>query len=64
MKEELMEWHWHKQNHTQIICTSLQRDNHANTTSFKFFTGRMLFLMLNKYFVKALRAEHLTANEN
>jgi len=29
----------------QIICTSLQTDNHASTTSPKFFTGRMLSLM-------------------
>jgi len=32
----------------QIICTSLQTDNqHASTTSVKFFTGRMLFLTPN-----------------
>jgi len=29
----------------QIICTSLQADNHASTSSLNFFTGRMLFLM-------------------
>ena len=29
----------------QVICTSLQTDNHANTESLKFFTGWMLFLL-------------------
>ena len=28
----------------QGICTSLQTDNHANTSSLKFYTGQMLFL--------------------
>jgi len=29
----------------QVICTSLQTDNHANTSSLQFFTGRMPFLL-------------------
>jgi len=29
----------------QIICTSIQTDNHTNTSSLNFFTGCMLFLM-------------------
>jgi len=32
----------------QIICTSLQADNHASTSSLNVFTGRMLFLMPNQ----------------
>jgi len=28
----------------QIICTSLQTDNHASTSSLSLFTGQMLFL--------------------
>jgi len=34
MKQEMMEWQWHQLDHMQIICTSLQTDNHANTSSF------------------------------
>jgi len=26
-----MAWQWHQLNHMQIICTSLQTDNHAST---------------------------------
>jgi len=35
---------WHPLDHMQTICTSLQTDNHTNTSSLKFFTSRMLFL--------------------
>ena len=38
------EWQWHKLGHMQA-CTSLQTDNHANTPSLSFFTGRMPFLL-------------------
>jgi len=38
----MMGWQWHQLDHVQIICTSLQTDNHANT---QFFTSWMLFLM-------------------
>jgi len=31
VKQEMMEWKWHQLDHTQIICTSLQTDNHAST---------------------------------
>jgi len=40
-----MEWQWHQLDHMQITCTSLQTDNHASTSSLKFFTGWMLFMM-------------------
>jgi len=33
MKQEIMGWHWHQLDHMQIICTSLQTDNHASTSS-------------------------------
>jgi len=26
-------WQWHQLSHMQIICTTLQRDNHASTSS-------------------------------
>jgi len=32
----------------QIICTSLQTDNQTSTSSFEFFTRRMLFMMPNQ----------------
>ena len=39
------EWQWHQLGHMQV-CTSLQTDNHANTT--QFFKGRMPFLPHNQ----------------
>jgi len=35
-KQEMTRWQWHQLDHMQIICTSLQTDNHASTTSLKF----------------------------
>jgi len=38
MKQEMIGWQWHDQlDHTQVICTLLQRDNHASTTSLTFY---------------------------
>jgi len=31
-----MQWH-HQLDHMQTICTSLQTDNHTNTSSLKFY---------------------------
>jgi len=28
MKQEMMGWQWHQLDHMQLICTSLQTDNH------------------------------------
>jgi len=53
IKQEIMGWQWHKLDHMQIICTLLPSDNHASTSSLKFF--RMLFLTPNQQF-KALKA--------
>jgi len=41
-KQEMTRWQWHQLDHMQIICISLQTDNHAGTSS--IFTGWMLFL--------------------
>jgi len=30
-------WQWHQLDHMQTICTSLQTDNHANTSSLSFY---------------------------
>ena len=40
-------WQWHQLDHMQTVCTSLQTENHTNTSSLNF-TGRMLFLMPNQ----------------
>jgi len=54
MKQEMMGWQWHQLDHMQVICSSLQTDNHASTSSLNFFTGWMLFLTPNC--IKALKA--------
>jgi len=41
-------WQWHQLDHMQIICTSLQTDNHASTSPLSFFTGWMPFLLPNQ----------------
>jgi len=51
-----MGWQWHQLDHAQIICTPLQTDNHAITSSLNFFTGRMLFWCPTNS-VKALNAD-------
>jgi len=33
LEQEMMGWQWHQLDHMQIICTSLQTDNHASTSS-------------------------------
>ena len=38
---------WHQLDHMQTICTSLQTDNHTNTSSL-IFTGQVLFLTPNQ----------------
>jgi len=37
MKQEMMWWQWHQLDHMQIICTSLQADNCASTSSLSFY---------------------------
>ena len=32
-----MGWQWHQLDHMQIICTSLQTDNHASTSQLSFY---------------------------
>jgi len=32
-----MGWHWHQLDHMQIICTSLQTDNHASSSPLSFY---------------------------
>ena len=37
MKQEMTKCQWHQLDHMQIICTSLQTDNHASTSSLIFY---------------------------
>jgi len=37
MKQEMTGWQWHQLDHMQIICTSLQTDNYASTSSLEYF---------------------------
>ena len=37
LKQEMTRWQWHRLNHMQIICTSLQTDNHTSTSSLHIF---------------------------
>jgi len=48
LKQEMTGCQWHQLDHMQIICTSLQTDNQASTSSLHIFTGRMLFLQPNQ----------------
>jgi len=50
VKQEMMGWQWHPLDHMQVIGTALQTDDHASTSSFKFFAGHMLFLMPNQQY--------------
>jgi len=43
-----MGWQWQQLDRMHIICTLLQIDNHTSTSSLKFFTSWMLFLMPNQ----------------
>jgi len=54
--QKMMEWQWHQLDHMQIICTLLQTDDHASTSSVaQIFTSWMVFLTLNS--VKAMKAK-------
>jgi len=59
MKQETMGWQWHQLEHTLIICTSLQTDNHASTSSLNFLQARCSSWCRNNSF-KALKAIHCT----
>jgi len=36
MKQQMMGWQQHQPDHMKIICTSLQTDNHASTSTLNF----------------------------
>jgi len=33
----MMKWQWHQLDHMQIICTSLQTNNHVSTSPLSFY---------------------------
>ena len=37
LEQQIMGWQWHQLDHMQIICTSLQTDNHASTSPLSFY---------------------------
>ena len=37
LEHEMMGWQWHQVDHMQIICTSLQTDNHPSTSLLSFY---------------------------
>jgi len=37
LEQEMMGWQWHQQDHMQVICTSLQTDNHASMLPLSFY---------------------------
>ena len=52
----MMGWQWHQLDHMQIICTSLQTDNHPSTAPLSFLqAGRPSCRPTNS--IKALQAE-------
>ena len=36
LKQEMMGWQWHQLDHMQIICTTLQTDNHVSAPTLNF----------------------------
>jgi len=37
LEQEMIGQQWHQLDHMQIICTSLQTDNHASTSPLSFY---------------------------
>jgi len=54
----MMGWQWHQLDHIQIICTSLQTDNHASTSSLSFLQAGCLSCRPTGR-VKALKAQQI-----
>ena len=59
LKQEMMGWKWHQLDHMQIICTTLQTDNHDSTPLLNFlWAGCSSWCPTNS--VKALKEQHST----
>jgi len=37
LEQEMMGWQWHQLDHMQIVCISLQTDNHSSTSPLSFY---------------------------
>jgi len=48
MKQEMMGWQCHQLDHMQIICTSLQTDNHASISSLIFHRPDALVMPIHQ----------------
>jgi len=42
LEQEMIGRQWHQLDHMQIICTSLQTDNHASTSPLSFYRPDVL----------------------
>ena len=42
LEREMTGWQWYQLDHTQIICTSLQTDNHASASPLSFLQANAL----------------------
>ena len=60
---EMMGWWCHQLDHMQIICTSLQTDNHASIISLNVFTGQMLSLAPNQQCQSTEGNDSIISNE-
>jgi len=59
LEQEMTGWQWHQLDHMQIICTSLQTDNHASTSPLNFAGQCPSFRPTNS--VKALKVTSSSA---
>jgi len=57
----MMGLQWHQLEYTHIICTSIQKDTDANTSSLSFYTGCSSYHPANS--VKALKAKNKRPNK-
>ena len=46
LKQDMMRFQWHQ----QVICTSLQKDNHANTSSLRYLIDTSTYLISTSMF--------------
>ena len=63
MKQDTTGWQWHQLDHMQVICTSMQSDNHAGTSSLNLLQVRCSSWRPTKS-VEALKAMQSTQQAN
>jgi len=62
VKQEMMAWQWHQLNYRQIICTSLQTENHVSTLSLNILQAGCSFWRPTNS-VKALKGKQPSCNK-